>query len=242
MATTTAVEMVHYLADLPGSPDAEDKSLSALCAMFDIPVGTFNHLNLWPGRLEPQVKTSVEVEEDIVDRMIPGIREHPLFELLPSCIDVVRMSDVISLRRWLAHPLFADIMRPAGIPVHGVLIPVDIHSGCTFVMLNRDTDFGESDVRDLTVLQGALVALRRRDDVQRRAPMTRDSPLTHREHEVLLLLDAGFTVATIARRLLMQPRTAAKHIESIHRKLGTVDRLSTVRQATQAGWLPQQRM
>ena len=239
--TAIAVDTAHHLAELPGSPHAEDEALAAVCGMLDVPIGTFNHLQVQADRVAPQVRTSVEVEGDIVDRMRPGIRDHPLFELLPSAFDVLPMSEVISLRRWLSHPLSAQILGPADIPPYSILVPIDSVSGYTFVMLNRQDDFRDSEITDLTFLQGALVALRRRDAVQRRAPRLPDSPLTDREHEVLLLLDAGLTVGAIARRLLMQPRTAAKHIQSIHRKLGTVDRLSTVRQAALAGWLPAQR-
>lgn len=241
MPSPETVNAAHQLADLPGTVDVDGGALAIVCALFDVPIGTFNDVTITPDRVDPQVHTSVPMVDDIVPRMVPGIRDHPLFEPLASCRDVLRMSDVVSPRRWVQHPMYSEIIGPAGIPVHSVVIPVEMTTSYVFVMLNRDGDFRDDEVRDLTFLQGALTAMRRRDAVHSRAPISSGSPLTQREHEVLVLLDTGLTVSAVARQLVMQPRTAAKHIESIHKKLGTADRLSTVRLAERAGWLPRQR-
>ena len=237
MPSAAALDAAHELAALPGAVDVDDQALAILCRVFDIPVGTFNHVTVLADRVDPQVRATTEGVDDVVRRMAPGIRDHPLFELLPSCRDVLRMSDVLPVRRWLHHPLYSDIIGPAGIPPCSVLIPIDVDSAYTFVMLNRDLDFGDDEIRDLTFLQGTVTAVRRRAVPAVAGQPSPRSPLTPREHQVLVLLDAGLTVSAVARQLVMQPRTAAKHIESIHHKLGTADRLSTVRAAIQAGWL-----
>lgn len=226
MPSTAALNAAHHLAELPGSMDVSGQTLTAVCGAFDIPVGTFNHLRVTPDRVDPQVRSPATIADDLIPRMVPGIRDHPLFALLPSCRDVLRMSDVVPIGSWMRHPLYSEIIA--------------INAAFTFVMLNRDSDFSDNEVRDVTFLQGALIAVRRRDALHALARIPADSPLTAREYEVLVLLDAGLTVSAVARQLVMQPRTAAKHIESIHRKLGTYDRLSTLRRAVQSGWLPKQ--
>ncbi|MDT3395902.1 helix-turn-helix transcriptional regulator [Streptomyces sp. B1866] len=62
--------------------------------------------------------------------------------------------------------------------------------------------------------------------------------LTPREVSVLTLLGDSLTAAAIGRRLGISVRTAQKHVESIYRKLGTKDRLSTVLRAQACGFIP----
>jgi DNA-binding CsgD family transcriptional regulator len=61
--------------------------------------------------------------------------------------------------------------------------------------------------------------------------------LSAREHEVLALLADGLTAAAIGRRLDISPRTVHHHLEHLYRKLGTRDRLTTVRRAGELGLL-----
>ena len=59
--------------------------------------------------------------------------------------------------------------------------------------------------------------------------------LTPRERTVLRHLTAGLTARAIARRLEISTSTVNKHLESIYRKLGTADRLTTALVACRCG-------
>jgi DNA-binding NarL/FixJ family response regulator len=59
--------------------------------------------------------------------------------------------------------------------------------------------------------------------------------LTHREQEVLELLVGGLHQAEIAERLVITPRTVAKHIEHILAKLGVQTRAQAVAVALRGG-------
>ena len=60
---------------------------------------------------------------------------------------------------------------------------------------------------------------------------------TRRERAVLELLADGLTAEAIARQLGISPRTVHHHLEHLYRKLGTRDRLVTVRRAEALGLL-----
>src|SRR4051794_9199792 len=65
--------------------------------------------------------------------------------------------------------------------------------------------------------------------------VSRDTPLTPREAEVLTLLAQGATHKAIAQELFIAPKTAAKHIERILSKLGLHSRASAVAWAFEHG-------
>ncbi|MFD9072796.1 helix-turn-helix transcriptional regulator [Streptomyces lasiicapitis] len=62
--------------------------------------------------------------------------------------------------------------------------------------------------------------------------------LTPRELTVLTLLADALTAAVIGRRLGISVHTVQKHIQSIYRKLGTRDRVTTVLRAQTHGLIP----
>jgi two-component system, NarL family, response regulator DesR len=64
-----------------------------------------------------------------------------------------------------------------------------------------------------------------------------DSPLTHREHEVLELTAKGSPAAEIASRLRLSVGTVRNYLTRIKGKIGARTRVEAVRLAEQAGWL-----
>jgi DNA-binding NarL/FixJ family response regulator len=65
-----------------------------------------------------------------------------------------------------------------------------------------------------------------------------ESPLTPREHEVLVLLGRGLDPANIARELDLSIHTARGHVKRILAKLGAHSQLEAVVIATKRGLLP----
>jgi two-component system response regulator DesR len=64
-----------------------------------------------------------------------------------------------------------------------------------------------------------------------------DSPLTAREHEVLLASREHATVADIAAALYLSPGTVRNHLSSVMQKLGARNRGEAARLAEEKGWL-----
>lgn len=64
-----------------------------------------------------------------------------------------------------------------------------------------------------------------------------ESPLTPREHEVLLASRRHATVAELANALCLSPGTARNHLSSAMQKLNALNRVEAVRVAEEKGWL-----
>lgn len=65
------------------------------------------------------------------------------------------------------------------------------------------------------------------------------SSLTGRELEVLALVGQGMATREVAAALGRSPRTIERHCDSIHKKLGTTNRVQMARFALQAGLTPE---
>jgi two-component system response regulator DesR len=64
-----------------------------------------------------------------------------------------------------------------------------------------------------------------------------DSPLTAREHEVLVASRRHATVAEIAGALYLSPGTVRNHLSSVMQKLGAANRAEALRMAEEKGWI-----
>src|SRR5579859_836500 len=64
-----------------------------------------------------------------------------------------------------------------------------------------------------------------------------ESPLTAREHEVLLAARVHATVADIAGALYLSPGTVRNHLSSVMQKLGARNRVEALRMAEEKGWV-----
>lgn len=64
-----------------------------------------------------------------------------------------------------------------------------------------------------------------------------ESPLTPREHEVLVACRTHATVAELARALHLSPGTVRNHLSAAMQKLGVRNRTEALRRADEQGWL-----
>ncbi|MFJ5307142.1 response regulator transcription factor [Streptomyces sp. NPDC088350] len=136
-----------------------------------------------------------------------------------------------------------DADHVLAIPLPGTATPV---TGC--LVYRAGSDFTEDHVRAAEQMQPLLAGVEQQRQLleQWRATTappeateaTADSRLTPRQVTVLLLLADALTAAAIAHRLGISVRTVHKHVESLYRKLGTRDRVSTVLRAQEIGLLP----
>ena len=93
--------------------------------------------------------------------------------------------------------------------------------GATFTFQRGDRDFTATERATLAILREPLTHAMGRT-------AGRTSGLTPREAMVLELVALGRTNVAIARRLGTSPRTVAKHLEHIYRKLGVSGRAAAV--------------
>lgn len=69
------------------------------------------------------------------------------------------------------------------------------------------------------------------------AALTRESPLTARESEILEIAAQGSPIAEIADRLALSPGTIRNHLGRINGKAGARTRIEAIRIARDAGWI-----
>ena len=114
-------------------------------------------------------------------------------------------------------------------------------------MTHRDLESDYRDGRSLPFEQVAALALQVLADFEQTLPgagsppteqaqrVSQDSPLTHREQEVLRLVAEGCTSKIIAQQLFLSHRTVDHHLTSIFNKLGVDTRAQAVSVATRDG-------
>ena len=102
-------------------------------------------------------------------------------------------------------------------------------------------DFCDSDRALLSALRAPLIAAlqraRRRQQGQVLSALACSgfASLTDRETQIMRLVAAGRTNIAIAHKLEVSPRTIAKHLEHIYRKLGVSSRAAAVSRIALAG-------
>jgi DNA-binding CsgD family transcriptional regulator len=167
--------------------------------------------------------------------------EHPIIThfLRNSDTDPVMISDFLSTRELHRLGLYADYLRPTAIEYQ---IAFKLSSGTDQVLgmslCRSRTDFTESERAVLAVLAGPLDrAVLRAADRQRALAALETAAeaadgdtygLSDRELEVLGMVAEGRTNRAIANSIGTSPRTVAKHLENVYRKLGVTSRAAAV--------------
>lgn len=159
------------------------------------------------------------------------VDEHPLCHHQQAYADfsAMRLSDVVSRAQLVRTRVHAEWFAPAGVVAE---LEVGIARSRTltrnFVLGRMSGDFSD---RDVAVLQLVAPHLARIHELSRlRGALKPDNRerLTAREAEVLELVAAGLTNATIAERLWISPGTVKKHLDNVYAKLGVANRAAAV--------------
>ncbi|GHF42689.1 MULTISPECIES: response regulator transcription factor [Streptomyces] len=180
---------------------------------------------------------------DLVQRRIR--QRHPLFfytsplELRPP----VNVSEICA--RWRHTEWYSEARRDFG-AAYQMGLPLPGERGILRnIVLGRDADFTARELALAARLQPLLVGvanhvreLRRLRGGSLPGAVPAGHGLTPRELTVLGLLSEGLTTGAMARRLGISPHTVNRHLEKVYRKLGTDNRVSTVRVARRAGLVP----
>ncbi|MGH2456856.1 MAG: helix-turn-helix transcriptional regulator [Candidatus Limnocylindria bacterium] len=145
----------------------------------------------------------------------------------------VRMSDIISPRRYHELPIFREYFGPAGVDsILDVGLTVASQRFRSFVFFRRRgaRDFSDRDRAVLDVLRPHFSVLEERPVRRLRlsgamrsldpGQATVAGGLTAREREIVQLVAEGKTNAQIAAQLWVAPSTVKKHLEHVYEKLG----------------------
>lgn len=175
------------------------------------------------------------------------VRAHPISRFHGETRDLkpIVMPDVIKAG-WGLDDQSKEIMASLGITEQQLSIPVGpnpaAYDGWVLIAEDRfapDAAERIEPVQDLITGLALHICLLEQAQTRRgQVPCPDAIPLTPREQVILCLVHKGHTVAGMALRLGISPRTVHKHQENLYRKLGAVDRLSAVLAAQRLGILP----
>jgi DNA-binding CsgD family transcriptional regulator len=233
-----AVSLVDSLADLEDPVGFAGIVLPGLAALVGCDVLTYNEIGPAPGETRYADYPAGALDPATQPAFAAHVHEHPLVNhyRATGSGEPVMISDFLSRQRLHRLGLYAEFFR--GIPVEhqmAISLPAPDAEVIGLALSRARHDFCEQDRSLLSVLQGPLIAalLRARRRQQAGQALSASlcsalASLTDRETQILRLVAAGRTNAAIARRLGVSPRTIAKHLEHMYRKLGVSNRAAAV--------------
>ena len=166
------------------------------------------------------------------------VHEHPLVNhyRATGSGEPVMISDFLSRQRFHRLGLYAEFFR--GIPVEhqmAISLPGPDEQVIGVALSRARRDFRDSDRALLSALRAPLIAALQRARRRQQAGQVLNAlacgglaSLTDREIQIMRLVAAGRTNIAIARKLDVSPRTIAKHLEHIYRKLEVSSRAAAV--------------
>jgi DNA-binding CsgD family transcriptional regulator len=237
-ALRRAAQLLDSLEDLDQPSEAPELIISGVAGMVGCDVVTYNEIgrpdqlsyyaDYPPGALDG---ASIEAFELY-------LHEHPLLLHFRSTgsPEPVKISDVLSRARFHRLGIYSEFYRHVSVEDQLAFnLPATGDGQLIAIALNRgQEDFTDADRDVLAAIAGPLHNAVRRGRRRYRAQtaIAADSDglgeLTERELQVLELAARGRTNRAIASTVGVSPRTVAKHLEHIYRKLGVTSRAAAV--------------
>lgn len=236
-----ATRLLDTLADLGDPADSSQLILPALAGLVGCDVVTYNEINPAEGRAFYTDYPTGWLNPDLTTVFAAHVHEHPLVNHIVATGDggPVKMSDFVSRQGFHRLGLYSEFFRPIGIEHQiGFSLPSPRGELIAYAINRGQGDFTEEDRALLAVVMEPIsrAVLRARRRHRARSALETAAPansadLTDREFAVLELAARGRTNSGIARALGVSPRTIAKHLEHVYRKLGVTSRAAAVYQA-----------
>jgi DNA-binding CsgD family transcriptional regulator len=239
-----AMQFVDGLADLDKPDRAAEFVLPGLAQLIGCDIATYQKMNPDPrvlgdyseypaGSLNPAAievyKTHLPEHPLVVHRQAGGVSAD-------GTRGPAKISDVVSGQGFRRLGIYAEYFRH--VPTDDQIaftVPGAAEGEMIGITLSRSgREFSEEDSAVLSSLVAPVRnALRRSSTRHRCQAAVAAEPdgladLTKRERQVLELAAAGRTNLAIARAINVSPRTIAKHLEHIYRKLGVTGRAAAV--------------
>jgi DNA-binding CsgD family transcriptional regulator len=239
-----AVWLVDSLAELDDPAGFAHVVLPGLATLVGCDVLTYDEIGLARGETRYADYPAGALDPATQPVFAAHVHEHPLVNhyRATGTGEPVMISDFLSRERFHRLGLYAEFFR--GIPVEhqmAISLPGPGQEVIGVALSRARRDFCDSDRALLSVLRGPLIAALRRARRRQQAGQALGAPacggvtgLTDREIQVLRLVAAGRTNIAIAHQLEVSPRTVAKHLEHVYRKLGVSSRAAAVSRTVMA--------
>jgi DNA-binding CsgD family transcriptional regulator len=243
-----AVSLVDSLAELDDPDGFAAIVLPGLAGLVGCDVLTYNEIGPAPGQTSYADFPAGALDPTTQAVFAAHVHEHPLVNhyRATGTGEPVMISDFLSLDRFHRLRIYAEFFR--GIAVEHQLainLPGPDEQVIGVALSRGRRDFSGQDRALLSVLRAPLIAALLRARSRRQAsqalgavacgPLAAPVGLTDREIVILRLVAAGRTNSAIAHELRLSPRTVAKHLEHVYRKLGVSGRAAAVSRMTTAG-------
>jgi DNA-binding CsgD family transcriptional regulator len=240
-----AVGLVDSLAELDDPSDFAGIVLPALASLVGCDVITYNEIGPAPGQTRYADYPAGALDPATQPVFAAHVHEHPLINhyRATGSGEPVMISDFLTQQQFHRLGLYTEFFR--GIPVEhqvAISLPGPDQEVIGIAMSRARHDFCDEDRALLSVLRAPLIAAllrarRRRPAGQAYTAMACGelADLTDRETQILRLVADGRTNASIARALGVSPRTVAKHLEHIYRKVRVSSRAAAVSRMTTSG-------
>jgi DNA-binding CsgD family transcriptional regulator len=232
------VGLVDSLAELDDPADFAGIVLPGLARVVGCDVLTYNEIGPAPGQTRYADYPAGVLDPTTQPVFAAHVHEHPLVNhyRVTGSGEPVMISDFLTQQGLHRLGLYAEFFR--AIPVEhqvAISLPGPDREVIGVALSRACRDFDDDDRALLSVLRAPLIAAlvrarRRQLAGQALATATRSglADLTAREIQILRLVAQGRTNAAIAHALEVSPRTIAKHLEHIYRKLGVSSRAAAV--------------
>jgi len=234
-----AVSLVDSLAELDAPEGFAAIVLPGLAELVDCDVATYNEIGPAPGQTSYADYPSGVLDPATQADFAAHVHEHPLVNhyRATGTGEPVMISDFLSLERFHRLGLYAEFFRAISVEHQiAVSLPGADQQVIGVALSRSGRDFSGQDRALLSVLRGPLIAaLLRARSRQRAARALGTAGLTDREIAILQLVAAGRTNSAIAHQFGLSPRTVAKHLEHVYRKLGVTSRAAAVSRMTAGG-------
>jgi DNA-binding CsgD family transcriptional regulator len=241
-ALEKALQLVGDLAETEHPADFGERALPGLAQLISCDHLTYNEIGSGLGQMAYSVWPENMVPPVGLDVFAAHVHEHPLVNYYRSTGDgqPVMISDFLGRERFHRLGLYTDFFRHFPVEHQLALSLSSPTPRVIGIALNRSSgEFTDADRDLLAVLRGPLIIARERATArhQARRALTAASDrkladLTDRELRVLQLVALGRTNTAIAHVLDVSPRTVAKHLQHIYRKLDVSSRAAAVYHAS----------
>jgi DNA-binding CsgD family transcriptional regulator len=242
--------LVDSVADLDEPAESPGLVLPGLSDLVGCDIATNSEIRAAPDRLRLYAEHPAGSFDPASSPALEAhLHEHPLLNHFRSSGDPApaKISDFLSHQEFHNLGLYSEFYRRVPVedqllftlpsPPEGMIVTITLH--------RAERDFTDADRDLLNALAGPLGNSMRRVRSRHRAKTAvavassdELAGLTGRELQVLQLAAHGRTNQAIARAVGISPRTVAKHLEHIYRKLGVTSRAAAVcRTVTAAGWV-----
>lgn len=243
-----AVSLVDSLAELDDPDGFAAIVLPRLSALVGCDVLTYNEIGPAPGQTRYADHPAGALDPATQAVFAAHVHEHPLVNhyRATGSSEPLMISDFLSRERFHQLGLYAEFFRAISVEHQlAISLPGPGEQVIGVALSRGGRDFSDQDRTLLAVLRAPLLAALLRARGRQRAGRALgvaavgapagNVSLTDREIAILRSVAAGRTNSAIAREFQVSPRTIAKHLEHVYRKLGVSSRAAAVSRLTPGG-------